>query len=76
MLVAHFVTGSNIATTSMIWCDSLCKRGEETLPRKHQHGGAIHVGVSHTGNEVGRSRPECAEDSRPDSLEDPRIPRP
>ena len=32
MLVAHFVTGSNIATTSMIWCDSLCKRCEEPCP--------------------------------------------
>jgi len=29
IVVAHFVTGLNIATTSMIWCDSLCKRSVE-----------------------------------------------
>ena len=29
---AHFVTGANIPTTSMIWCDSLCKRADDPWP--------------------------------------------
>ena len=31
-VVAHLVTGSNMATTSMIWCDSLCSRSVEPWP--------------------------------------------
>ena len=76
MLVAHFVTGANIATTSMIWCDSLCNRCEEPCPVSTSMGARSMLESSHAGDEIGRARPQRAQTAGRIAGEDARKPRP
>ena len=32
-----------------------------TLAGKYQHGGVIHIGIGNAGNQVGGTRPQCAQ---------------
>ena len=61
MVCAHLVIGANMATESMFWWLSLCRRRVLPWPMDAHQRRPVHVGIGDAGDEVGRPRSEGAE---------------